>query len=69
MNEENGKDPLTHAASTEGPILVVQREEVKKTIGKMKGEKAGGCSVLTIDMIKVLDELGNEIVFSLQKTI
>ena len=35
----------------------------------MKAGKAGGCPGLTIDMIKVLDELGDEMMFNLLKTI
>lgn len=44
-------------------------EEVKKAVRKMKTGKASGCSGLTIDMIKSLDEMGDEMVFSLLKTI
>ena len=35
----------------------------------MKAGKAGGCPGLTIDMIKALDELGDEMMFNLLKTI
>lgn len=35
----------------------------------MKAGKAGGWAGLTIDMIKALDELGDEMMFNLLKTI
>ena len=44
-------------------------EEIRKAIKKIKAGKADGCSGLTIDMIKALDELGDEMVLSILKII
>lgn len=43
--------------------------EARKTIKKMKAGKTDGSSRLTIAMIKALDKLRDEMVFSLQQTI
>ncbi|XP_063597892.1 uncharacterized protein LOC134774410 [Penaeus indicus] len=52
-------------APTEGPVQNVSKEEVRKAIKSMKLGKAAGCSGVTIELIKTLDEEGVEIIHSI----
>ena len=42
---------------------------MKKAVEKMKTGKATGCSEVSVDLIKVLKELGNEMITELLEAI
>ena len=69
LNEENAREPLTEIPPIEGPIHNVKMEEVRKALAKVKLGKAAGCSGLSIDMIKALNGVGDEMIYSLLETI
>ena len=69
LNVEDESDLLTQVAAVEGPITKVTREEVQEAAEKMKTGKAAGCSEVSVDLIKVLKELGNEMVTELLEAI
>lgn len=58
LNEENEVGLILEADKVEGPVIGIQREEVKAELGKMKKGKASGTSEVTVEMLKVLGAEG-----------
>ena len=69
LNKENARELLSEIPPIEGPIHNVKMEEVRKALAKVKLGKAAGCSGLSIDMIKALNGVGDEMIYSLLETI
>ena len=58
LNKENQRDELEDTPQVEGPIEELTRKEIKDAIKAMKKGKAEGCSGVSADMIKILEESG-----------
>ena len=58
LNKENQRDELEDTPQVEGPIKELTRKEIKDAIKAMKKGKAAGCSGVSADMIKILEESG-----------
>ena len=58
LNKENQRDELEDTPPVEGPIEELTRKEIKDAIKAMKKRKAAGCSGVSADMIKILEESG-----------
>ena len=58
LNKENQRDELEDTPPVEGPIEELTRKEIKDAIKAMKKVKAAGCSGVSADMIKILEESG-----------
>ena len=56
LNKENQRDELEDTPPVEGPIEELTRKEIKDAIKAMKKGKAAGCSGVSVDMIKILEE-------------
>ena len=69
LNTENRYEELERILPVERPIVNISRSEVEKAINKGKANKAGGRSEITIEMIKVLGDLGREWVHTLLEKI
>ena len=63
LNVENNREPLSEAKPVEGPIEELTRKEIIEALKKMKTGKAAGCSEIKADMIKVLEEVGVDILY------
>ena len=69
LNEENEREEMEEVIPVEGPIPIVTRLEVAEALKKMKKGKAAGCSGFEVDLVKVLDELGVDMVLDLLESI
>ena len=58
LNVENVREQIGEAPAIEGPVREISREEVKNATERMERGKAAGCSVLPIDLIKLLEWSG-----------
>ena len=58
LNIENHREVLEEEPPVEGPIEELTGKEIKEAIMAMKKGKAAGCSAISTDMIKVLEESG-----------
>ena len=58
LNKENQRDELEDTPPVEGLIEELTRKEIKDAIKAMKKGKAAGCSRVSADMIKILEESG-----------
>ena len=65
MNEENEWDQNAQADLVEGPVERVSREEVVKTLEKMKAGKAPGPSEVSVEMIAASGEIGIDVMVEL----
>ncbi|GFR99752.1 RNA-directed DNA polymerase from mobile element jockey-like [Elysia marginata] len=69
LNKENQRDELEDIPPVEGPIEELTRNEIIDAIKAMKKGKAAGCSGVSPDMIKVLEESGVDIMVDIIGTV
>ncbi|GFR59887.1 RNA-directed DNA polymerase from mobile element jockey-like [Elysia marginata] len=69
LNKEHQKDELEDIPPVEGPIEELTRKEIIDAIKAMKKGKAAGCSAVSADMIKVLEESGVDIMVDIIGTV
>jgi len=65
MNEENEWGQNVQVNLVEGPVERVSREEVVKTLGKMKAGKAAGPLEVSVEMIAASGEIGIDVMVDL----
>jgi len=65
MNEENEWGQNVQVNLVEGPAERVSREEVVKTLGKMKAGKAAGPLEVSVEMIAASGEIGIDVMVDL----
>ena len=69
LNKENQRDELEDTPPVEGPIEELTRKEIKDAIKAMKKGKAAGCSGVSADMIKILEESGVDTMVDIIRTV
>ncbi|GFS06054.1 retrovirus-related Pol polyprotein LINE-1 [Elysia marginata] len=69
LNKENQRDELEDIPPVEGPTEELTRKEIIDAIKAMKKGKAAGCSGVSADMIKVLEESGVDIMVDIIGTV
>ena len=65
LNTENEREQLEQGEQCEGPEMMITKQEIKEALKKMKKGKAQGCSGLTVELIKLLEDDGVEMMSEL----
>jgi len=65
LNTGNEREPLEDAELVEGPEMDISRKEVSEALKKMKSGKSPGCSGVTVDLFKKLEDMGVDMVCDL----